>query len=119
MPLRTVSNDAFLVMSSPLNTTLPRRGGLEPAIEFTSRVVAGAENREFGNDFHQKLGHLGGFAGRQTSRRLVQKKDLRVACQPQNNLELALFAVRQITYLAVLAVEEAGLFEQMIGLFID
>jgi len=36
MPLRTVSNEALRVMSSPLNTTLPRRGGLNPTIEFTS-----------------------------------------------------------------------------------
>ena len=39
MPLRTVSNDELRVMSSPLNTILPRRGGVKPTIELTSVVL--------------------------------------------------------------------------------
>ena len=39
MPLRTVSNDELWVMSSPLNTILPRRGGVKPTIELTSVVL--------------------------------------------------------------------------------
>ena len=42
MPLRTVSNDELWVMSAPLNTILPRRGGVKPTIELTSVVFADA-----------------------------------------------------------------------------
>ena len=39
MPLRTVSKDELWVMSAPLNTILPRRGGVKPTIELTSVVL--------------------------------------------------------------------------------
>jgi hypothetical protein len=39
MPPRTVSNEEIRVTSAPLNTILPRRGGLKPTTDFTSVVL--------------------------------------------------------------------------------
>ena len=65
MPLRTVSNEAVRVMSLPLNTILPRRGGLNPTIEFTSVRLADAVAAEQAEDLplleleRQALQHVG------------------------------------------------------------
>src|SRR5262249_8821434 len=39
IPLRTVSNEETAVISTPLNSTFPRRGRLKPTIEFTNVVL--------------------------------------------------------------------------------
>ena len=77
-------------------------------VEHHVHVVLDQEDREIRIELHQELGHLGRFARRQAGGRLVEQKNLRIAGEPQNNLELALLAVRKIANFDVLAVEEAG-----------
>ena len=44
---------------------------------------------------------------------------LRVAGQPEHDLELALLAVRQVAHLGVAAIQERRLLEQLVGLVVD
>src|SRR6476660_432066 len=93
-----------------------KNGNLRRDIEYDVHVVLDQKDRELGIELHQKLGHLGGFARRQTGGRFVKQQNFRIACEAEHDLELALFAVRQISHFGVLAVEEVRLFEQMMGL---
>ena len=52
-------------------------------------------------------------------RRLVEKQDLRVAREPEHDLELALLAVRKVANLGVRAIHERRLFEQPMRLVVD
>ena len=54
----------------------------------------------------QEPRHLGGLAGRQTGRRLVEQQNVRVAGETEHDFKLALLAVGQIPHLGVLAVEK-------------
>ena len=73
----------------------------------------------FGSSFIRNFGHLDRLARRQAGRRLVQQQDLRIARQPEHDLELALFAVRKIANFGVRAIHEAGLLEQPMRLVVD
>ena len=56
---------------------------------------------------------------RQARGRLVEQDQSRRTRERHADLELALLAVRQIADLRILAVEEADLFEQVMGLVVD
>ena len=88
-------------------------------VEHHVHVVLDQQDRELGIELHQKLGHLGRFARRQAGGGLVEQQDFRIAGEAEHDFELALLAVREIADLDILAVEEVGLFEQMMGLVVD
>src|SRR3954463_106261 len=83
-------------------------------VEHHVHVVLDQEDRELAVELHEKLGHFKRLAGGQTCRRLVEKKDARVARKPENDLELALFAVRKKANFGVRAIGEAGLLQQLV-----
>ena len=96
-----------------------QNGNLRGDVEHHIHVVFDQKNCEFRIELHQELGHFGGFARRQAGGRFIKKKDLRIAGEAEHDLELPLFAVRQVADLGVLAVEEVRLFEQMMGLVVN
>ena len=88
-------------------------------VEHHVHVVLDQENRDAGIEFHEELGHLGGFARRQAGGRLVEQQDVRIAGKAEHDFELALLAVGEIAHFDILAVEEPHLLEQMISLVVD
>src|SRR5262245_39612160 len=96
-----------------------QNGNFSSDVEHDVHIVLDQENREFWIELSQKLAHLRRFAGRRAGGWLITQQDFRIAGQPEHNLELALLAVRQISDLGVLAIEEVRLFEQVVCLVVD
>ena len=88
-------------------------------VEHHVHVVLDQQDGELSVQLRQELRHLQRLAGRQARRRLVEKKNARVAREPEHDLELALLAVREIANLGVRAIGETGLFEQLVRLGVN
>ena len=88
-------------------------------VEHHVHIVLDQQNREARVEPHEEFRHLGRFSRGETCRRLIQQQNLRVACEAQHDLELALLPMREVANLGVLAINEGGAFQQIARLGID
>src|SRR5499426_323630 len=109
---------------------LLRRAGLQNLAEMQDRDVIGdvehdvhvmldQQDRQVGIEPHEEFCHLLRLARRQAGGRLVQQQDFWITGETENDLELALLAVREIAHLHVHAILKTGLPQKMVGLGID
>ncbi len=100
------------------NFTEVQDGNFRRHVEHHVHVMLDQQDGEMRIELHQELRHLGGLARRQAGGRFVEQQDFRIAGESEHDLELALLAMRQVAHLGVLAVEEARLLEQLMGLVV-
>src|SRR6185437_277739 len=83
---------------------------LRSDVEHNVHVVLDQKNCQLRIELHQELRHLRRFSGGKAGGGFVEQQNFRIAGEAEHDLELALFAVRQIANFGVLAVEEGGVF---------
>src|SRR6266852_6093922 len=88
-------------------------------IEHHVHIVLDQENREVGIKSHEKLCHLAGLAGREAGSRFIQQQNLRIAGETEDNFKLALFPMREISHLDILAILKGDPLQKMMGLLVD
>ena len=81
-------------------------------VEHHVHVVLDQQDGERRIEALQEFRHLARFARGKPGRRLVEEEELRVAGEPEHDLDLALLAVRQVADLGLAPLPVAGGFEQ-------
>ena len=116
---RPTSRRTVTAAARPRGLSKMQNRNLRGDVEHHVHVVLDQKDCEIRIEFHQELSHFRGFARREAGGRFIKKKNLRVAGEAEHDLELPLFAVRQVAHLGVLAIKEVRLLEQMMGLVVD
>src|SRR5262249_42941938 len=94
-------------------------GNMLGDVEYHVHIVLDEEDGEVAIELGEKPDHLRGLARRQPGGRFIQKQDLRVAGETEDDFEWSLLAMRKVANLGIFAVEEAGAFQQPVSPVIE